>query len=73
MRDTHRPGVIHNHVKLHEDIGYLVLARTRMFGKNNQRGIIWKLRKGEQSVLCETHHPDLICFLIKLHQENIPI
>ena len=42
-----------------------------MFGKNNQRDIIWKLRKGEQSFLCATRRRDLIRTLIKLH-EDIP-
>ena len=31
------------------------MACTRMFGKN-QRGIIRKLRKGEQSILCVKRH-----------------
>ena len=31
----------------------------RTVGKINQRGITWKIRKGEQSFLCGTHHPDL--------------
>ena len=39
-----------------------------MFGKINQRGITWKLRKGEQSFLCMTCHPDLIQIPIKLHE-----
>ena len=43
----------------------------RMFGKINQRGITWKLRKGEQSFLHTTHHCDLIHIPIKLH-EDIP-
>ena len=42
-----------------------------MFGKINQRGITWKLRKGEQSFLCATHRRDLIYIPIKLH-EDIP-
>ena len=42
-----------------------------MFGKNNQRGITWKMRKREQSFLCLTHRLDLIHILIKLH-EDIP-
>ena len=37
--------------------------------KNNKSGITWKLRKGEQSLLCETHPPDLIHNLIKLHED----
>ena len=49
---TYRPDLIHISMKLHEGIinGYIdtVMANTRMFGKN-QRGITWKLRKGEQS------------------------
>ena len=31
-----------------------------MFGKLNQRGITWHIRKGEQSFLCATHCCDLI-------------
>ena len=42
-----------------------------MFGKINQRGITWKIRKWEQSFLCTTHHPDLIHIPIMLH-EDIP-
>ena len=43
---------------------------TRMFGKkNNQRDITWTLRKGDQSFLCATHHPDLIHIPIKLHED----
>ena len=42
-----------------------------MFGKINQRGITWKIRKKEQSFLCTTHRRDLIHILIKLH-EDIP-
>ena len=40
-----------------------------MFGKNNQRGIAWKLRKGEQLFLCATSRHDLIHILIKLHED----
>ena len=32
-------------------------------------GITWQLRKGEQSFLCATHHPDLIHNSIKLHED----
>ena len=42
-----------------------------MFGKIYQEGITWKIRKGEQSILCATHRPDLIHIPIKLH-EDIP-
>ena len=42
-----------------------------MFGKNDQRGINWKLRKREQSFLCATLRRDLIHILINLH-EDIP-
>ena len=42
-----------------------------MFGKINQRGITWKIRKGAQSFLCATHHCDPIHTPIKLH-EDIP-
>ena len=47
------------------------MERTRTFGKINQRGITWKIRKGEQSFLCMTHSHDLIHVPIKLH-EDIP-
>ena len=40
-----------------------------MFGKINQRGIAWKLRKGEQLFLCRSHPPDLIHIPIKLHKD----
>ena len=45
-----------------------------MFGKINQRGItwkliIWKIRKGEQSFLCVTHHCGQIHIPIKLHDD----
>ena len=40
-----------------------------MFGKNNQKGMTWKLRKGEQTFLCATHCRDLIHILIKLHED----
>ena len=40
-----------------------------MFGKINQRGITWKLRKGEQSILCETSRPNLIHIPIKLYED----
>ena len=45
------------------------MERTRMFGKINQRGITWKLRKGEQSFLCATGRPDQIYIPIKLHED----
>ena len=44
------------------------MAHTRMFGKNNQRGITWKLKKEEQSFSCATRRRDLIHILIKLHE-----
>ena len=40
-----------------------------MFGKNNQRGITQKLRKGEQSLLWMTCCLDLIHIPIKLHED----
>ena len=40
-----------------------------MFGKINQRGTAWKLRKGEQSFLCATRCPDLTQIPIKLHED----
>ena len=61
-------------IKLHERIhtGYWVMARSRMFGKNNT-SITWNLRKGEQSFLyaLRPRHPDLIYIPIKL-PEDIP-
>ena len=42
-----------------------------MFGKINQRGITWKIIKGEQSFLSVTCRRDLIHILMKLH-EDIP-
>ena len=42
-----------------------------MFGKINQRGITWKIRKRKQSFLCVTYRHDLIHIPIKLH-EDIP-
>ena len=39
--------------------------------KNNQRGITWKLSKGEQSFLCSTHRPDLIHIPTKLHKDTL--
>ena len=44
------------------------MARSR-FWKINQRGITWKLGKGEQSFLCATHRPDLKHIPIKLHED----
>ena len=40
-----------------------------MFGKINQKGITWKLRKREQSFLCVTYRPDLIHIPLKLHED----
>lgn len=51
--------------------GFWVMACTIMFWKNNQRGLSWKQRKGEQSFLCAIRRPDLIHTPIKLH-EDIP-
>ena len=45
------------------------MTRTRMFGKNNPRGIVSKLSKGEQSLLCATRRPDLKYIPIKLHED----
>ena len=45
------------------------MSMLRILEKNNQRGITWKLRKGEQSFLCMTHRHDLICIPIKLHED----
>ena len=39
------------------------------FEKINQSGMIWKLRKGKQSLLCTTCRPDLIHIPIKLHED----
>ena len=41
-----------------------------MFGKIDQRGITWKLRKGKQSFLCTTHRHDIIHIPIKLHEDT---
>ena len=41
-----------------------------MFGKNNQRGITWKLRKWEQSFVCVTCGPYLKHIPIKLHEDS---
>ena len=46
------------------------MGHTRMFGKINQRGITWKLKKGDQSVLFTTHRHDLIHIPIKLHEDT---
>ena len=43
------------------------MSGTRILEKINQRGITWKLRKGEQSFLCVKHRPDLIHIPIKLY------
>ena len=40
-------------------------------GKNNQKDIARKQRKGEQSFLCATRRPDLIHIAIKVG-EDIP-
>ena len=45
------------------------LCHVQKSGKINQRGITWKLRKGEQSFLCTKHCPDLIHIPIKLHED----
>ena len=37
--------------------------------KNNQSGITWKLRNGEQSFLCVIRRLDLIHIPIKLHED----
>ena len=39
------------------------------FEKIIQRGITWKLRKGEQSFLFETHRRGLIHIPMKLHKD----
>ena len=70
---TRRPDLIHISIKLREDIliCHWIMKCTRMFGKINQMGITWKIRKGEQSFLCMTHRCDLIHIPIKLH-DDIP-
>ena len=40
-----------------------------MFGKIDQSGITWKIRKREQSFLCATHRCDLIYIPIMLHED----
>ena len=64
------PDLIHIPIKLHEDIpnNYGVIARTRMFEKN-QRGIAWKLRKEEQSFLFTTCLSDLVHIPINLLED----
>ena len=39
------------------------------FEKIIQRGITWKLRKGEQAFLCETHRRGLIHIPMKLYKD----
>ena len=39
--------------------------------ENNQRGIIWKLGKGEQPFLRATHRLYLIHIPIKLHEDTM--
>ena len=39
-------------------------------GKINQRGITWKLGKGEQSFLCATRRPDLIWCVQECLEKN---
>ena len=45
------------------------MSGTTILEKNNQSGITWKLRMGEQSFLYATHRPDLIHISIKLHED----
>ena len=47
------------------------MGRKRIFGKKNQRGITWKLNKGEQPFLRTTQRLDLIHIPIKFY-EDIP-
>ena len=47
------------------------LCGEKEFLKKNQRGITWKLNKGEQPFLRTTHRLDLIHMRIKFH-EDIP-
>ena len=64
--------LIHILIKLHEDILKVTeLCRVQEFWKINQSGITWKLRKGEQSFLCGTHHSDLMHIPIKLHEDTL--
>ena len=46
------------------------LIKHKCLEKLNQRGITWKLRKGEQSFSLATCCPNLIHIPIKLH-ENV--
>ena len=70
---TRRPDLIHMLIKLHE--GTLTVTELwrvqECLGKFSQRGITNKLRRGGQSYLCATRHPDLMHIPIKLH-EDIP-
>ena len=45
-----------------------LLIQHKCLEKINQRGKIWKLRKGVQSFLYATSCPDLIHIPIKLHE-----
>ena len=44
--------------------GHTSFFEEKMERKNNQRGITWKLKKGEQSLLYATHCLDIILNLI---------
>ena len=74
LHKTCGPDLIHIPIKLHEHIpnSNWVMVHTKMFEKNNnKKGITWKQRKGEQSILCLTCWPDIIHILIKLY-DDIP-
>ena len=45
------------------------LIKHKCLGKINQRGITWKLRKGEQSFLHAACFPYLIPSPIKFHED----
>ena len=53
---TRRLDPIQTPIKMHGDIpvGYKVMARTRMFGKNNQIRITWPLKRGDNHY-CARH------------------
>ena len=65
------PNLIHIPIKLHEDIPnlYRVTRKQESREKIKQKGITWKVRKGEQSFLCVTCCSVPIHIPIKLHED----
>ena len=68
---THHCNLIHIPIKCMKIPQRLLSygAYKNVWKKINQRGITWKLRKGEQSFLCETHRLDLIYTPINLYED----